>query len=316
MVTMMECPMNDLQRSSTDLEGLAGLMQRFRRPEQIPTASGVIMVTSPSACPWPGSMREQKCKECRDCPTFSAINWHQSLRYQYDASDCLQEQVRQAAEAAAERERIDRELRQPERLLARCGLKPAEMTMTFERHRPDRWNREVYEELMQWNPSSGRGFYLWGKPDKATNPGGTGTGKTFALCALTVWLCKNGIPCLFSTVGDFLDELRSTYNKGNDADDQEIIQRYSTVDVLCWDDLGKEALPANSDWPREKIYAVVNNRARAGLPMVVSSNLILPKGVEERFGSEYGYAIASRLAALCNLRQLGGPDKRYQSSRL
>jgi len=244
------------------------------------TVPGLTTVHGPADCPWGG----RKCAECGH-GRFFATNLRRHTRQEYDASQCVQPAVHLA-----------------DGLLA-SGLTPEQQRQTFAAAVLDRFNRAVYGELQRWT-GTGRGWYLYGPPS-ADNPGGNGTGKSYALCALTVQLCRAGVGAVFTTAADFLEQQRAEMQ-----DNRDEMRRYCTVPVLCLDDLGNEHIA--SDWARERLYRLINTRVNAGLPIVVSSTKLLPDGVRAHIGGDFGNAIASRLDAACELRVLTGPDRRRQ----
>lgn len=109
--------------------------------------------------------------------------------------------------------------------------------------------------------------------------GETGTGKTHLAAAIANARFDLGDAVLFAVVPDFLDHLRSSYDRrrrqssGDDADDvagyDELFRRCRNADLLVLDDLGTES---STDWAREKLFQIVNHRVVAGLPTVVTTN--------------------------------------------
>lgn len=257
-------------------------------------APGVTPVSSPEGCPYPGHYRDDRCAECREKGgIIGVINLREWTRYRFDTRQCI---------SWHERERTA----EPGRLLAGCGVREAERGLTFDRLEIDRHNRQVFGELQAWRPGR-RGLYVTGLPTE-DNPRGNGVGKTAGLIALTLKLCGESVPCLFYQSRDLLDDLRAANRSG--VGEGAILARVCSVAVLVLDDLGKESMRADSDWAREKLHQVIEARGRNGLALHVSSELLLPDGVRERYGSEYGPAIADRLEGACDVRILLGPSRR------
>ena len=190
-------------------------------------------------------------------------------------------------------------------LLRQSGLEGEELKHTFEQAVIDEWNSGVVELLKKWNPKLGRGLILTSHRTK-TNPIGNGTGKSYMLHALTHKLCKEGYQCLFSRTVDFLAQLRKVYDEG--GNEFEITRKYVDVDILLWDDLGKENV--KSDWVAERFYYVIDRRITLNRPLVISTNLTMEEIAEHYGKSNFGPAIASRLAGNCNILYLDGPDRR------
>ena len=94
-----------------------------------------------------------------------------------------------------------------------------------------------------------------------------------------------------------LDQLRPG------ADDaRQVVEDCQDARLLFIDDLGAEK---PSEWTQEKIYEVIDERYARCLPLIVTSNLP-PRALAEHVGER----TASRLAEMCTLVPLTGPDRR------
>jgi DNA replication protein DnaC len=188
------------------------------------------------------------------------------------------------------------------------GRKDSEYAHTFANWQIDKLNKGLHDFLLTWDAGIGDGVYLTGACTPE-NPSGNGTGKSYALHALTNRLCREGIPARFCRTSDFLLAIRASYSSEHETDELETIREFGHAPVLLWDDLGKESF--RSDWGPEKFYQVIDDRCRTGLPLVISSNFT-PDALESRFGANFGPAIVSRLAKMCpEIYQLGGADRRF-----
>lgn len=264
--------------------------QIAKRQEALNKASiATKVISSPEQCPWQNNPWRM-CEECRDGKREDSQLEPVPIKIVYDVRECYSE------------------VRYRE-LIGKSGLVGIELTHTFENAIIDRYNRDLYTYLMEWDPTTGNGIYISVRKDPQ-NPQGNGTGKSYALHALTHRLCRMGIPCLYARTVDFLMELRAAYDEGSQESETKVLRRYTQVPVLLWDDLGKERF--KSDWGPEKFYYVIDYRVRARKPIVISSNFSLDD-IEERFGDEnFGPAIVSRLAGFCEVWTLGGPDRRIR----
>ena len=269
---------------------IAQMQAEIARREEILEKAPVITktITSPEECQWRDNWR--KCEDCQDGQR-TVERWEpKPHRVIYDVSTCF------------------KEVRYRE-LIQKSGLVGIELRHTFEAAVIDRYNRELYTRLMKWEPSAGGGIYIAAEKDQ-NNPQGNGTGKSYALHALTHRLCRMGIPCLYGRTTDFLMQLRAAYDNGAQESERKVLNRYTNVPVLLWDDLGKESF--RTDWGPEKFYYVIDYRVRTNKPMIISTNFSLAD-IEVRFGLDnFGPAIASRLAGFCEMWTLGGPDRRVK----
>jgi len=190
-------------------------------------------------------------------------------------------------------------------LIRKSGLQGEELKHTFDDAIVDDWNREAIKVLQNWDPKLGRGIILTSHRTKS-NPRGNGTGKSYMMHALTHKLCREGYHCFFSRTVDYLADLRKAYDEG--GNEFEITRKYVDVDVLLWDDLGKENI--KSDWVAERFYYIIDRRITLNRPLVISTNLSMPEIAEHYGNDNFGPAIASRLAGNCNILYLDGPDRR------
>lgn len=259
------------------------------RREAIPLET--VAITDPKNCPNPQA-RWNGCGECGDRGGIydEDLDAVPPFRREYQTGECFRVQ-------------------QWRRALARTGLTEREYTHSFAAWQQTPQNVKVYDALRAWEPGEDNGIYLLGETTPA-NPTGNGTGKSYALHALTIRLTEAKKYVKFRRTVDFLKELRGSYDEEHGLDEYQIIEDYSKIPVLLWDDLGKEAL--KGDWAAEKFYLVIDERSRRGLPIVISSNYALDQ-IEQRFGDNFGPAIASRLIGMCPVRlKLGGADWRMK----
>lgn len=269
---------------------IAQMQAEIARRQEILEKAPVITktITSPEECLWRDNWR--KCEDCQDGQR-TVERWEpKPHRVIYDVSTCF------------------KEVRYRE-LIQKSGLMGIELHHFFENASLDKYNRELYTRLMKWEPSAGGGIYIAAEKDQ-NNPQGNGTGKSYALHALTHRLCRMGIACLYGRTVDFLMQLRAAYDEGSQESERRVLSRYINVPVLLWDDLGKESF--RTDWGPEKFYYVIDYRVRTNKPIIISSNFDLGE-IEAKFGcNNFGPAIASRLAGFCEMWTLGGPDRRVK----
>ena len=98
--------------------------------------------------------------------------------------------------------------------------------------------------------------------------GGVGTGKTFAACEVANALIDKGYHVLVTNFARIVNTLQSTYEK------QEYIDSLNRFSLLVLDDLGIER---DTPFMREQVYNIVDSRYRAGLPMIITTNLTIEK---------------------------------------
>ncbi len=111
-----------------------------------------------------------------------------------------------------------------------------------------------------------------------------GCGKTHLAAAIANAAVEQGIPALFWTVPDLLDELRQGYRSSGEASFAQRFQITKEVDLLVLDDLGTQAA---TEWAREKLFQLLNYRYLNALPTVITTNLAL-QDLDPRLVSRLG----------------------------
>lgn len=110
--------------------------------------------------------------------------------------------------------------------------------------------------------------------------GGAGCGKTHLAAAVANFAVELGVPTLFLTVPDLLDNLRFAY----DSEDTTFEKRFEEIrsaQLLVLDDLGTQNA---SGWAQEKLFQILNFRYINRLSTIVTSNLALDD-IEDRIRS-------------------------------
>lgn len=110
--------------------------------------------------------------------------------------------------------------------------------------------------------------------------GGFGSGKTHLAAAVANFAVSMGVPTLFLTVPDLLDNLRFAYD-AVDTTFEERLDEIRSAPLLVLDDFGTQNATA---WAQEKLFQIVNYRYINRLPLVVTTNLALDE-IEARLRS-------------------------------
>ena len=130
--------------------------------------------------------------------------------------------------------------------------------------------------------------------------GKNGCGKTHLAAAIAAQRLDAGDAVAFANVPDLLDELRATFAPGATERFDRRFRRLLQAPVLVLDDLGAHQA---SEWAKEKLYQLLNNRHLQRTPTVVTTNTEL-RDMDPR--------IASRLSDLhvATVYQITAPDYR------
>lgn len=157
--------------------------------------------------------------------------------------------------------------------------------------------------------SSGRGTYLYGPP---------GRGKSCIAVHLirdVLYEASRSAPidsvdwwrvASFWRADALMQSIRRAFEgHGTEAEDA-ILADHALRAVVVLDDLGAEKI---SQWSAQTLASFLSHREARGLKRtIITSNLSL-EDVEEAYG-QWGGAIASRIAGLCDVIQIKGPDRR------
>ena len=100
--------------------------------------------------------------------------------------------------------------------------------------------------------------------------GQSGTGKTHLACGIIRHVCEKGGVGRYTTAGDAIGMIRSTYSKGADKTEEDAMAELCRVDVLVIDEVGRQS---DSNHERETMFRVLNRRYSDLKPTVLVSNL-------------------------------------------
>ena len=130
--------------------------------------------------------------------------------------------------------------------------------------------------------------------------GGVGTGKTFTAACIANALIDKGYDCLVTNFARLINTISGMY-----AGKQEYIDSLNAFDLLIIDDLAAER---DTEYMNEIVYNIVDSRYRAGLPMIITTNLTAdelknPADVRKQ-------RVYSRLLEICIPIEVTGDDRR------
>ncbi len=136
------------------------------------------------------------------------------------------------------------------------------------------------------------GLLLWGE---------VGTGKSFTAACIANALLEQAVPVMMTNFSKILNQMGAMYSDHR----YRYIASFDRYPLLIIDDLGIER---STDYAREQVYAVIDERYKAHLPLIVTTNLTInelrnPANVAEA-------RIYSRLLEMCTPIHVGGEDRR------
>ena len=150
-----------------------------------------------------------------------------------------------------------------------------------------------------------QGYYFHGQ---------VGTGKTDIAVSLLKNIILNTEPVddygrlripdnlgLFISVPVMLLNIRSAF-KSENADESDLIKKYTKPEVLVMDDLGTEKV---TEWVMQTLYVIINSRYEEEKQTIFTSNYCL-----EDIRKNLNDKIASRITAMAEIIELKGIDRR------
>jgi DNA replication protein DnaC len=148
---------------------------------------------------------------------------------------------------------------------------------------------------IQWanaKPEEARGLYLWGP---------TGTGKTRVAATAAFHRLTSGHSLKWISVAVLLARLEGSFA---DNERQHALDVLTGAGAIVLDDIDKVN---PSEAKRAQLFAAIDRRVDAGVPMLITGNLS-PTKLEGKLGAP----IASRLLGHClgRTHEMDGPDRR------
>ena len=139
--------------------------------------------------------------------------------------------------------------------------------------------------------AQGKGLLLYGS---------VGSGKTFAACEVANALIDKGHPVLVTNFAKLINTLEEQFKSR-----QTYIDSLNKFSLLVIDDLDAER---DTEYMQENVYNIIDARYRAGLPMIITTNLTGAKLKNpDNISKERIY---SRLLERCHPIEVTGADRR------
>lgn len=168
---------------------------------------------------------------------------------------------------------------------------------TFEND--DRKNAKLSDAMIRYTDNfreflrQGKGLLLYGT---------VGTGKTYYAASVANRLIEKGYNVKLTNFATLINQIQGTFN-----DKQGIIDKLNSYPLLIIDDLGAER---SSEFMQEMVFNIIDGRYRAGLPMIITTNLTaeeIKKPQEVRNSRIY-----DRILEMCFPIEVTGISRRRQ----
>ena len=192
----------------------------------------------------------------------------------------------------AERQRIELEKRVRE--YRRLGIPEASMqewTFANDDHSNEKLSEAMrkYADNFEEFHKKGKGLLLFGT---------VGTGKTYLAACIANALIDKGLPCMMTKISDIAENILNGKCTCHD---------FNEFPLLVLDDLGAER---KTEYMQQIVFDVIDSRYRAGLPLIVTTNLT---SEELQHPSDISYQRTfSRLLEMCLPVKVEGKNKRLE----
>lgn len=133
--------------------------------------------------------------------------------------------------------------------------------------------------------------------------GPVGTGKSFYAACIANALISKGVPVIMTSFARIVNTMQGAFGGR-----QDYIDKLVSYPLLIIDDLGAER---GSDYMLEQVYAVVDARYQAGLPLIVTTNIPIDE-IKEPADLKYK-RIYDRILERCHPVEIKGPSRRRES---
>lgn len=229
-----------------------------------------------------------KCKTPKQCRvTILGIE-----RTPYCLCKC-EEERRDREEAERRRVEFLQRVKQNRQI---CFSEEKPLSWTFEND--DRTNPKITEAMRRYVEQfddfrkQGKGLLLYGT---------VGTGKSYFAACVANALLDRGYPVYMRNFIEIASALSETWDK------QGYYDSLNRFPLLILDDLAAER---KTEYMSEIVYNVIDARSRAGLPLIITSNLT---GAELQNPSDMAYKRAfSRIYEMCIPVKVEGKDRRAE----
>lgn len=108
--------------------------------------------------------------------------------------------------------------------------------------------------------------------------GAPGTGKTHLTCAMVQHCYDAGMDAGKRNIIDIIREIKATWRKDSERNEDEVIERYASADLMVIDEIGVQF---GTDTERMYVFDIINRRYEQCLPTVLITNLDVAGLLEE-----------------------------------
>lgn len=229
-----------------------------------------------------------KCRTPKECVLSKSDGTTRTVRC---ACDCSVAQNAREAEEKRKRDRM-----QYLDSMRRTGFPDEEMrkwTFTESDHADPKTENVARKYVANFNAMREKGIGL-------LLCGTVGTGKSYLAASIANALIDQGTPCLMTNFSRIISRISEKF-----GGDQKYLDNLNRFDLLVIDDLGAER---DTEFMWEKVMDVIDARYRAGLPIIITTNLSMRQLSDQ--SDIRRQRVYSRLREMCIFLEVQGADRR------
>lgn len=156
---------------------------------------------------------------------------------------------------------------------------------------------KAYVRNWEYVKTHNMGLLLWGD---------VGAGKTFYAACIANALIDKGVPAVMTDIPSLIASIQKNYGE----DRARVLSVVSNAPLLVLDDVGTER---NTGYGNEQMYAIINERYKAGKPLIVTTNL---SASEMRNPEDTAKKrIYDRIIEMCSPMKVSGSSRRQAVAR-
>lgn len=268
-------------------------------------------------------MKSSTCPKCNDTGTINEYEWYDSGII-LPAKDGLPERPMRM-----QRIRLDPVTGYPpvcecqvEKVFAECNaaltMTEKDRSQTFKAAVIDDENRQHFEvavdfvKNIEMHRQLGTWMYIFGDETRAQTyeVSAYGTGKTYLMNCIANAITHRKIPSLYVKEERIFGDIKSTYNRGSEESEMEVLERYYRVPILFIDDLFSAQY---KEWADAKLFSILDARKDNKRITIITSNYETGR-IKDRLPVN-GAKIASRIIGEAKRIEMIGRDRRIQEAK-
>lgn len=252
------------------------------------------------------------CDKCQDTGTINTFKWVEDESYMYQGKP-VRHQVATVVTCSCHLEKIQ------EKYAADASFSDKEKRHKFALATIDDENKPCFEMAIDFIKSIdrhlewGTWLYIYGDGNRASDLAmktgkdisAYGTGKTYLMQCVANALAHRKVPAIYVNEEKLFGDIKATYDRKNDENEQDVLKRYYTIPVLMIDDLFTSPY---TDWAEGKLFSILDARVNDKKVTIITSNFATGR-IEKRLPVNGG-KIASRIVGQAQLIELIGMDRR------